>query len=67
MSWHPGEEGPTCYCGGRTTIQIDNNVPILICLVHGSYFKPSWQLPTERPDNWPDVDLDDLKEVDRRF
>jgi hypothetical protein len=57
--WENNEDGPTCSCGGPTTVKITEDGSgevLLLCLFHTYEAGAMWRLPAERPVNWPDTE-----------
>lgn len=51
--WTNNEDGPDCACGNPTVVKLTNDGPLLLCLFHTDKAGASFELPRERPDDWP--------------
>jgi hypothetical protein len=58
--WKDGEEGPKCTCGWPTTVSVQEEEVILWCLGHTYEQGAYWKLPSERPDNWPNLTHEEM-------
>lgn len=55
MNWTENEDGPECSCGNPTVVKFshDTGRAFLLCLFHTPEAGCWFQLPVERPDDWP--------------
>lgn len=63
MKWVDKEEGPSCYCGMPTVVVVENGEANLLCIFHTQSAGALFPLPEERPDNWPNLNDDELDQV----
>ena len=66
--WKAGEPGPTCFCGLPTSVAFievapNKSLPILMCLFHQKGFGAEFTLPSERPENWPNLSHEEMKKL----
>jgi hypothetical protein len=56
--WTENENGPGCGCGNPTVVKmLPDGSWALMCLFHTSDAGMFTQLPSERPDGWPDSEV----------
>lgn len=61
--WVNNESGPDCHCGNPTLVKVNSmGGAILLCLFHTSAEDVYWQLPEQRPDDWPNLTMEQLAE-----
>lgn len=67
LEWQDKEPGPECTCGAPTFVSVsEGNLPIFICIFHTYEAGACFALPKDRPENWPNLTNDEIKElVDR--
>ena len=61
--WQRAEPGPTCGCGAPTMVHFEDERPMLLCIFHTKAEGAMFSLPSERPERWPDLTVDELREV----
>ena len=62
--WVNNEDGPDCYCGDPTVVKTtEAGSAVLLCLFHNNEAGAIFRLPTDRPDNFATLSLDEL--IDR--
>lgn len=61
--WRDREPGPDCYCGrGRGVVLVrEGELPELLCIFHTNQEGAVFCLPKERPENWPDLNNDEMQ------
>jgi len=67
MPWADKEPGPDCACGDPTVVVLDpTGRATLWCLWHSKEAGATFDLPSDRPDHWPDLTTEQMTElVDR--
>lgn len=65
--WQDKEPGPECTCGCPTFVSVlEGHLPMFICFMHTYEAGACFPLPKDRPENWPNLTNDEIKElVDR--
>ncbi len=60
--WTDKEAGPQCTCGWPTVVSItEGRLPILWCFGHTKEEGAWWPLPSEKPENWPNLSNEEMQ------
>lgn len=56
------EPGPLCFCGNPTLVSniCEDEAPILLCFFHTKTEALIFELPFERPLNWPNLTPEEM-------
>lgn len=59
--WIDKEKGPECFCGMPTAVFLcEDGTAALLCIFHTDEAGAMFPLPSERPDNWPEIPREEL-------
>lgn len=62
--WINKEPGPTCTCGNPTWVRVGKEGwATLLCVLHTPAEGAFFDLPSEKPDKWPNMTNDEMDEL----
>lgn len=63
MSWIENEDGPDCDCDNPTVVKLVGDKAVLLCLFHTQAEGAYIPLPPQRPHNWSDLTIKQVRQL----